>query len=199
MRRCCFLLALGAVLASSPLAAQNLFVNPDFDTDASGWVLACGSNPTWMADDESGCLASGSVHVTSGSCQGLQGSGMGQCLPAGTMTSVWTSGRVRAQSGYVLAAFESFPSTDCSGVATAMINSTPVAATGSWQTVGLDDVALPAGTGSILVGFGAGDLFAVDSDIDAGYAGTRPLIFRDGFEGDPDASPPSCRWSTVTP
>jgi hypothetical protein len=199
MRRNGFPLALLLLLPCAPLAAQNLFVNPDLDTDTGGWVLACGSSPTWQTDDESGCLASGSVHVTSGSCQGLQGSGMGQCFAAGALTSISTTGRVRAPSGYVLAVFEAFPTVDCSGAPTTTINSTPVVATGDWQSVSLDDVAVPGGSGSILVGFGAGDFTAVDADIDAGYAGERALVFRDGFEGDPDSAPPSCRWSTVTP
>ena len=199
MRRCFLVLTLGVALAGAPLAAQNLFVNPDFDADASGWLLACGSNPTWITGDEAGCPLSGAVHVTSGSCQGLQGSGVAQCFPATDGTVLFAAGRVRAASGYALAAISTYPTTDCSGPPATTVNSPLDPATGDWQTVVFDDFTVPAGTASVLIGFGAGDLTAVDADIDAGYAGESPLVFHDDFEADSASAPPTCRWSAITP
>jgi hypothetical protein len=199
MRRCFLALTLGVAFAGAPLAAQNLLVNPDFDADASGWLLACGSNPTWITDDEAGCPLSGAVHVTSGSCQGLQGSGMAQCFPASEGTVLFAGGSGQGALGLPRAGISSYPTTDCSGPPATTVNSPLDPATGDWQTVVFDDFAVPAGTASVLVGFGAGDFTPVDADIDAGYAGESGLVFHDDFEADSASAPPTCRWSSIAP
>jgi hypothetical protein len=190
--------ALAALVAASA-GAQNLMVNPDFDESIDGWVAACGSNPVWQfTEDEAGCPGSGSVHVTSGPCQGFQGAGAGQCLPIADGAIFFATGKVRAALGFVGVAVQYHDTADCSGIPIAEVTSTPVGATGGWDTVTFTDLA-PTGTVATAVGFGAVNIQPVDADVDAGYAGILPLIFRDDFEGDTEGDTMPCRWSAVSP
>ena len=200
MRRYGFPLALLVLLFCTSMPAQNLFTNPDFDSDASGWLLACGSNPTWITDDEAGCPLSGAVHVTSGPCQGLQGSGVAQCFPATEGAVLFAAGRVRAASGYALAAISTYPTTDCSGPPATTVNS-PL----DPRHRRLADDRLRRLHGPRRHRLGPDrlrcrrHLTAVDADIDAGYAGESPLVFHDDFEADSASAPPTCRWSSIAP
>lgn len=190
--------ALAALVAASA-GAQNLLINPDFDENPNGWLLLCGSNPVWqMTEDEAGCAGSGSVQVTGGLCSPVQGSAVGQCLAVGSLAELSATGRVRAASGFVGAGMEFYDAVDCAGNLLLQVNSAPIPADGSWQTVTLDQ-AVPGGSVSVVVGFGALDLSAVDSEVDAGYAGVLPLVFRDDFEGDTDGEMFPCRWSSAVP
>lgn len=186
-------------LAAAPLAAQNLFVNPDLDASLVPWVMGCGTQMSWIADDADSCPGSGAMHVTSGPCQGTQGSGAGQCVAAGALGQLSAAGSVRASSGFLLVVLQFFDSPDCSGTAASQQAQLNGGGTGQWQQVTFDNVPIPGGTGSILVGFGAAGTGAVDADIDAGYAGALPLVFREDFEGNLGGTPPACRWSAVSP
>lgn len=188
-----------AVLFAVSAGAQNLLVNPDLDETADGWVAFCGSNPVWqMTEDEAGCPGSGSVLITSGPCQGFEGSGAGQCLPIADGETFFATGRVRAALGFVGVAVQYHDTADCSGIPLAQAISPPVGATGGWDTVTLTDSA-PAGTVATLVGFGAVNIQPVDAEVDAGYAGILPLVFRDDFEGDTEGDTNPCRWSAAVP
>jgi len=188
-----------AVLVAASAGAQNLLINPDFDENPDGWLLVCGSSPVWqMMEDEAGCPGSGSVHVTGGACQGIQGAGVGQCLPVGALTEISATGRVRAASGFVGVGMEFYDAADCTGNLIQPSNSPPVAASGDWDTVTLDET-VPSGSVSVAVGFGALDFSPVDAEVDAGYAGILPLVFRDDFEGDTEGDTSPCRWSAAVP
>ena len=190
--------ALAALVAASA-GAQNLLINPDFNENPDGWLVVCGSNPVWqMTEDEAGCPGSGSVAVTSGACPPVVGSAFGQCLPVGSLAELSATGRVRAASGFVGAGLEFYDAAGCTGNLVLQVSSTPTPASGQWQTVTLDQ-AVPSGSVSVLVGFGALDLSPVDSEVDAGYAGAVPLVFRDDFEGDTEGDTVPCRWSAAVP
>ncbi len=200
MRRCFLALTLGVALAGAPLAAQNLLVNPDFDADASGWMLDCGSSLTWIPDDEAGCPGSGAVHVTSGPCNGVfDTASIAQCLPVAEGIVLSVTGRVRASFGFVLGLLSSYSTTDCSGAPTMATQSQATPVTGDWQTIVFDDFTVQTGTASILLAFKTNDVTPVSADFDAGYAGEQPLVFHDNFEADSASAPPSCRWSSITP
>jgi hypothetical protein len=187
------------MLVAAPLAAQNLFVNADLNTDTTSWVVGCGTLMTWTSADESLCAGSGSAHVTSGPCQGFQGAGAGQCVPVAGLATLFASGRVRASAGFVGVVIGFFDGPDCTGTLIDSINSAAGGATHDWQTVSLADVVVPTGTATALVGFGAVNSTVVDADIDTGYAGGLPLVFRDDFEGDLEGAASACRWSVVSP
>ena len=187
------------LLAGDAALAQNLFVNPDLDDGPTGWVLGCGTDLQWIADDEASCPGSGALHVTGGPCMGSEGAGAGQCVPAAGLAQLSVAGRVRATGGFAVIFLAYFESADCSGteIDTEIL---PVAAPpGQWQTVSLPLALPPPATSSILVGIGAASGGPVDADIDAGYAGALPLVFRDGFEGDQAGFPPGCRWDAAVP
>ncbi|HSM14626.1 MAG TPA: hypothetical protein VLA66_11220 [Thermoanaerobaculia bacterium] len=189
--------ALG-LLAAAPAGAQNLFTNPDLNQNPDGWILACGTTLTWIGDDEAGCPGSGSAHVTGTLCMGLQGAAAGQCVPVGAATTIAATGRVRAANGFAGVGMQFFDGADCTGNVLAQVNSAPVGATGDWQTVE-DEQPVPGGSVSVAVGFGALDFAAVDADVDAGYAGLVPLVFRDDFEGNLAGDDMPCRWSAAIP
>jgi len=191
---------IAALLAScAPLAAQNLFVNSDLDSSLVSWTMGCGTQMAWASADEAGCPGSGSVHVTGGPCQGQQGAGAGQCIAAGALTAVSAAGRVRATSGLHVVVFQYFFTPDCSGTMASQQVVPAGAASGNWTLVSAENVAIPGGTGSILVGFGAASNAIVEADVDAGYVGVRSRIFREDFEGDLGGSSAACRWSAVVP
>lgn len=199
MRRARRWLAAVVVLAAPPLAAQNLFVNADLDSGSASWVMGCGTQMDWQADDEAACPGSGSLHLLAGPCQGTQGAGAGQCVSAGVLGELSAAASVRAGSGFLLVVLEFFDSPDCSGTVASQQVRPVSAADGQWHRVTFDNVAIPGGTGSILVGFGAAGAGTADADVDAGYAGALPLVFRDDFEGNLEGAPPACRWSAVSP
>lgn len=194
-----WILALAALLAASGAFAQNLFVNADLNDDPAGWELACGTLLTFTAvEDEAGCPASGSVHATSGPCVGFQGAGAGQCIAVVAQEPIFATGRVRGAAGFAGVAVRYHDTTDCTGTALLEENSPPAPATGDWQSVSYAGVP-PAGSVSALLGFGVVNVAPVDADVDAGYAGSAPLVFRDGFDGDTDGGSSACRWSSVAP
>jgi hypothetical protein len=188
-----------AVMAATAASAQNRFVNADLDEAPDSWQLACGIELTWSAvEDEAGCPASGSVHATSGPCiGGLQGAGAGQCVPVTAGETIHASGRIRAAHGFVGVAIRYHDTADCTGTPVGEVTSAPQGATGDWQTVSHAEV-VPAGIAAA-IGFGAVDATPVDADVDTGYAGDVPQLFRDGFQGDGEAAPGGCRWSSVAP
>lgn len=187
------------LLAASAASAQNLFVNPDLDSGPAGWVLGCGTSLEWIPEDEALCPGSGALRVPGGPCRGSQGAGAGQCLAAAGLDQLSVSGRVRASGGFAVVLLAYFESVDCTGAETGS-DVAPVPATpGQWQTVSLPVALPPPGTGSILVGLGAASGGPVGADIDSGYVGALPLVFRDGFEGDQAGFPPGCRWSVAAP
>lgn len=61
MHRCVLITAALLVAATTQVAAQNLVVNPEFDTDFSGWYT---SGSTWSAEDWQASPSSGSVTNT---------------------------------------------------------------------------------------------------------------------------------------
>ena len=188
-----------AALCATAAGAQNLFVNPDLDQDVVGWQLACGTTLTWSAvEDEAGCGGSGSLHATSGDCMGLQGGGGSQCIPVVAGELISATGRVRGATGFAGVAIFYHDTNDCSGPPIDQVTTAPVGATGDWQTVTYDDT-VPAGAASAALGFGIVDFAAVDVDVDAGYAGASPLVFRDGFDGNLDGATTPCRWTSTVP
>lgn len=193
-------LATVLVLAAPPLEAQNLFVNPDLDDSLMAWVMGCGTQMSWIAEDADSCPGSGAMYVASGPCQGLQGAGAGQCVTAVSLgPAVSAAASVRASSGYLLVVLRFFASPDCSGsMASQRVENFGIG-NGQWRPLAFENVTIPGGTGSILVGFGAVGSGTVDADIDAGYAGALPLVFREDFEGNLGGTPPACRWSVVAP
>lgn len=72
----------GALAAGAPLRAQNLIVNPDFDTDLVGWTdpalpwLAA----SWNAEDWIGDAESGSARVVNTSDATSTAAGLAQCV-----------------------------------------------------------------------------------------------------------------------
>jgi hypothetical protein len=192
-------LALALGCAAAVLGAQNLLTNPDFDFEVTPWVVGCGTTPVWTGLDEAGCPGSGSAHQLSGSCQGFTGAGVGQCVAAGGLTTLHTSARMRPTAGVAGVVVSFYSNPDCTAPADSSELSNTFAATGDWLSVDFS-VGVPAGTQSLLVGFGA--LVAggsLELDVDSGYAGARPRIFHDDLEGNPGGGPPVCRWSLVTP
>ena len=187
------------VLSAGAASPQNLFVNADLDEDLAGWQLACGTTLSYQAtEDEAGCPNSGSAHSTSGPCVGFEGAGAGQCVPVTEGVMLHATGRVRAPAGFVGVALRYFESADCTGDPLLELTSPPGPASGAWQTASFSDLP-PVGALSVALGFGAVNVSPVDVDVDAGFVGPAPLIFRDGFDGDADGSTAACRWSSTVP
>jgi hypothetical protein len=179
--------------------AQNLLVDPDFDSGVSSWVEGCGSAPAWLDEDAAGCPGSGASTQTSGPCQGFQGAGVGQCVAVADLDGLlFAAARVRAASGFsgVLVLF--FENSDCTEPSSGQETSPTFPADGQWRTVELANFVVPPGAVTALVGFGAVSGTPVVVDVDAAYFGEARLIFRDGFEGDLQGATTACAWSSTT-
>jgi hypothetical protein len=200
MSRATGAVVLALALSVAPLAAQNLLVNPDFDQDVAGWSQVCGPSFDWVAEDEAGCPGSGAAHVLCSDCMGIQGAGIGVCVQVGALETAWASARVRPSGGFGVVAMSFYDNPGCTEPSASQQVAPAVPATGDWMTVAFDAVAIPAGTVSILVGFGgAVAVGPIESDVDFAYFGARPLVFRDDFEGNAGGGEPTCRWSLVAP
>ena len=120
-------------------------------------------------------------------------------MPAAGLATISVSSRVKASTGTLVAVLEFHDAADCGGSVLGTVFTPSGGATGNWQTVTDVNRLVPVGTVTVLVGFGAAGGGAVDAEVDAGYAGERPLVFRDDFEGNLGGAPPACRWSVVSP
>ncbi len=65
------------VLGAAPLAAQNLLINPGFDSNLAGWTVMSFS-PQRSSNDANGSPNSGSARITVGDGEG--GNAMAQCV-----------------------------------------------------------------------------------------------------------------------
>jgi hypothetical protein len=188
------------VLLEPPLAAQNLVVNPDLDADPASWELGCGVDLLWQAVDEAACPGSGSLIATgSGPCGPSEGVSFHQCVPFAGPGTVWLAGRVRTGSGTIAAAVEHYGDPACTTLLSGPVFVAFGPATGEWQTLASNEIAVPAGVQAVRIGLGAAVTGAVEVEADAAYLGTEPIAFRDDFEGNLGGSPPACRWSVVVP
>lgn len=202
MRRAAAILALGifgpTFFGPARLAGQNLFANPDFDSDVAPWIAGCGSTPVWLGEDSAGCGGSGASTQTSGPCQGFQGAGVGQCVSVAGLSELFASARVRASSGFAGVLVFFFAGVNCIDPSTGDTVSPMVPATGEWVEVRFENLEIPPGTASALVGFGALAPGAIEVEVDAAYVGESNLVFRDDFEGDLEGSTDACAWSSTS-
>jgi hypothetical protein len=191
------LVVFGLALASATVVgAQNLFTNPDFDSEVTPWIEGCGSAPAWLGDDADGCPGSGASTQTSGPCQGFEGAGVGQCIPTAGLGNLFASARVRSNGLFAGVLVLFYENLECTEPNVGQTMSPMFPSDGQWQAVELANFVVPPGAVAALVGFGALSSTALVADIDSAYVGESPLIFRDGFEGDTEGSTLACGWST---
>jgi hypothetical protein len=80
MRSSVISMCLGWVCALSPPAlAQNILVNPYFDSDLSGWT-ALGGTAAWSAEDADGRPGSGGARLTTPATEGDTVASISQCV-----------------------------------------------------------------------------------------------------------------------
>jgi formylglycine-generating enzyme required for sulfatase activity len=181
MRRALWIGLVAALLPLAGAEAQNRIVNPEFDTDTSGWTQAL----SWSLFDRDGCSRSGSGEEVGSFFHGWQ------CVPvqAGEPLLVEYSSKFFPLPDDWLqgSGVSCYAASDCSGTATLLA---PVAeALGvrkSWNRHRLE-YSIPTGVASCLVDLVAvGD--ATASWLDGVYAGP-PKLFADNFE-----QGSGCRW-----
>jgi hypothetical protein len=90
-------------LACTPLHAQNLVINGEFDESLIGWVNSSDTEMTavWSPADSNGSLESGSMRVTNLSPGASNGVVASQCVPVNSGQSYTYGGKVRIPSGAV--------------------------------------------------------------------------------------------------
>jgi hypothetical protein len=75
-----FAVCVGALLAATPAAAQNLLANPEFDDDVDGWTAdVAGISGSHDAEDYAGIPGSGSARVVN-SRDDIEPGGITQCV-----------------------------------------------------------------------------------------------------------------------
>ncbi len=191
-----FMTAALLLIAVGPAGAQNLVVNPEFDTDMSGWGAFGG---TWDPADWQGSPSSGSATrtmVTGGTSAPLAD----QCIDlAGTPAPGYAfSAQVympsgQAGTGHAYLSVGWFSSPGCIGWISGETSS-EVTATGSWLEVA-DTIQPPPSAVSLHIGV---YLWAQTGGGLQGYADhvvlAVPTIFADGFESGHLGA-----WSDTTP
>ncbi len=141
-----------ALAASAPARAVNLLVNPDFDSDLSGWTEA----GAWSADDFAGDPGSGSLRLLDSLASNTVLAR--QCVsPATTGERFNASAQARVapgqSAGAVRFAVVFWDTIDCSAPsdtdAVGYNQSASAPATGTWVDLGLFDLAAPALTQAV--------------------------------------------------
>ena len=191
------------ILFPGPVAwGQNLVVNPDFDSDVSGWSTSATASIEWDPLDAEGDPASGSALVTNRSTTALDATGAWQCLDFIEAEAFYRlaaevlvpSGQ--SETGYAELLVQWFDTPGCGGGQLGL-NTTPGVSTSTPDAWYLDAgvVEAPAATQSARLRLSV--LKIEDSgSLEAHFDNVEfvELVFFDGFEsGDTTA------WSAVVP
>lgn len=188
-----FILALPAALAiATPLHAQNLVLNGDFDESLEGWGVTGDPNMTaqWLPDDSHGDPQSGSLRVTNLSLGESNGVTVRQCIPVNSGQQYTATGRLRIPSGdgqlitnHARISLRWYDGADCTIANGGPVNS---ASPGSFDTWVEQTVTATARSGAhsaelraLATKYPAGGSFAADFDA---ITLTTPSIFRNGFD-----------------
>jgi len=191
------------LLCSHQLAAQNLVVNPDFDTDVVGWSPFYDIDFIWDPLDYQGDPSSGSGFAASTDAPGSN-SGIVQCVePIVAGEAYGLSGWLnvspsQAGDGYVGLFVWWRDGAGCTGTQTNALVTPYVASTTGWEQQTAAPEVAPAGTVSATLYLNITkssplgvDYYVYFDGIDLHPAGS---VFSDGFEtGD------TSRWSTAVP
>ena len=191
------------LLCTHQLAAQNLVVNPDFDTDVDGWIPFYDIDFIWEPLDCQGDPSSGSGFAASTDAP-TSNSGIIQCVEpivAGDWygLSAWLNiSPSQAGEGSARLFVWWRDGAGCTGTQTTALATQFVASTAGWeQQTAIPEVA-PAGTVSatLYLNITKSSPLGVDYYVSFDGIDFHPAasIFSDGFEaGD------TSRWSTAVP
>lgn len=95
---CLFLVCLAAGVASVA-SAQNLVLNPGFDTNTANWAVSGPGTMAWSMVDANGIATSGSALLTNDSATPSNGMTVIQCIPMPARYAFRFSGKVMVPSG----------------------------------------------------------------------------------------------------
>jgi len=201
MSRSTVVMFAAAVVLSTPIAAQNLAVNAEFDDNVASWTLREGTDLFWSSIDRQGCGGSGSALASS---QELLNSpltvhvlGVIQCLDL-AVSGQLSLGMVRDAS-VSTSIFLSFHATGACGDDNPTVVSAPLGPTTGWEPGELSDVDVPVGTQSVRFGIESLQTTPFSVSLDGVYLSSARPIFLDGFDGDLSDETMPCRWSASVP
>jgi hypothetical protein len=151
------LLASFLVIAQS--RAQNLLLNPNFDSDLSHWIVPQSFEAAmWQAADADGSGSSGSVSLRNTYSQPAASGGgaIEQCVPVVAGKTYDFGAKVQipggqANTGFVQIFLSWYSDTGCGGGFLSRITQNAGATTGVWQSAAAAGVAAPAGAASGLL------------------------------------------------
>ena len=191
-----------ALFLGSGAWGENLVVNPEFDTDVSGWTPEPEVSIAWSAIDASLDPGSGSAEVTNSVAGPRNGRGMNQCLNLVVVEgavydfggkALIPDGQARTGSAQVGLRWLAGPG--CTGSTVGSQPRRETATLGAWVDLSATEQIAPAGAVSVL-------FLAFPSKVEAGGSLVahfddlyfRPaVLFADGFESGDLTS-----WSSTT-
>ncbi len=166
-------------------------LNPNFDTDLSGWSFTAPGTAPWERNNIDGENQpfSGAARVIVDDVAAGQQWRMEQCVALADVGVAAASALVRTSSltagaPTVRETIAWFPAPACGGTAIATDNAVLAGDTNGWRTIAIAPATPPAGAVSLRIGFeidgGAADTLSVD--VDRVRYPDLLLLFKDGFE-----------------
>jgi len=176
------------ILVSASLQAQNLIVNPDFDTDVSGWFA---ETLSWIADDGGGPSGPGCAEISSDLNNGGVRHASSTRVPIVVNTEYFMSGWAKLDIESLAEDANLFADWyDSNGQymgTSTFYGLKPDEWDGQWHEV-TGTVTFPPGAVEATVHFGvttpSEGVGESRARWDSMYFGLTPLIFSDGFEDD---------------